>query len=182
VTLWRHVRAIGLLPGVVTVLVPALILWGGDDISVGWGWPGALAALPILAGAALIAGGLTLMVWTVRLFATIGHGTLAPWDPPTHLVVRGPYRHLRHPMITGVLCVLLGEAALLGSPPLLAWFAAALAINAVYLPLVEEPDLIQRFGSEYETYRAHVPRWLPRRRPWEPGAGNPSTNVRKTPV
>jgi protein-S-isoprenylcysteine O-methyltransferase Ste14 len=38
----------------------------------------------------------------------------------------------------------------------------------VYMPLVEEPGLKRRFGEDYETYAANVPRWLPRLRPWEP--------------
>jgi protein-S-isoprenylcysteine O-methyltransferase Ste14 len=165
---WRHVRAIGLLPGVVTVVVPALIVWGGDAVHVGWGLPAGLALLPPLVGVALIALGLSLMIRTVALFATVGEGTLAPWDPTSRLVVRGPYRHVRNPMISGVLCVLLGEAALLGSLPLLIWFAAVFAVNAIYMPLVEEPGLARRFGADYEAYRAHVRRWLPSPRPWDP--------------
>ena len=164
---WRHVRAVGLLPGVVTVVVPALIVWTGDAVRVGWGLPAGLALLPTLAGVALIALGLSLMIRTVALFATVGEGTLAPWDPTSRLVVRGPYRHVRNPMISGVLGVLLGEAALLGSLPLLIWFAAVFAANAVYMPLVEEPGLVRRFGADYETYRAHVRRWMPSPRPWD---------------
>jgi protein-S-isoprenylcysteine O-methyltransferase Ste14 len=80
--------------------------------------------------------------------------------------VRGPYRYVRNPMISGVLFVLLGEAALAGSLPLLLWFGLVFAINAVYLPLVEEPGLSRRFGDDYATYKANVPRWVPRIRPW----------------
>ena len=58
--------------------------------------------------------------------------------------------------------MLLGEAALFGSPALLAWAAVVFAINAVYFPLVEEPGLRQRFGAEYDEYAARTPRWLPR--------------------
>lgn len=111
------------------------------------------------------------MAWTVSLFARVGGGTLAPWDPTSRLVVLGPYRHVRNPMITGVLAILLGEASLFGSLPLLLWFAAVFAVNAVYLPLVEEPGLRTRFGADYEAYRANVPRWLPRLRPWDPETG-----------
>jgi protein-S-isoprenylcysteine O-methyltransferase Ste14 len=32
----------------------------------------------------------------------------------------------------------------------------------------EEPHLKRAFGAEYEEYRAAVPRWLPRLRPWAP--------------
>src|SRR5919109_752121 len=35
----RHVRAIGLLPGMVTLAVPAIIVWRTDAVSVGWGLP-----------------------------------------------------------------------------------------------------------------------------------------------
>ena len=154
----RHLLAIGLLPGMVAGVVPALLL-AGDELAA---WP------LIVLGGAMLALGLALIVQTVALFATVGKGTLAPWDPTARLVVRGPYRRVRNPMISGVLCVLLGEALLFGSPALLAWLAIVFGINAVYFPLVEEPGLRRRFGADYEAYRAAVPRWLPRLRPWRP--------------
>ncbi|HXV32690.1 MAG TPA: isoprenylcysteine carboxylmethyltransferase family protein [Gaiellaceae bacterium] len=157
-SVWRHVRAIGLLPFVVTVVVPGLLLWRS----------GAGLGRPVLAvaGIALVALGLALVVWTVALFARVGRGTLAPWDPTSRLVVAGPYRHVRNPMISGVLAIVLGEAALFGSWALLVWFAAVFAVNAAYFPLVEEPGLRKRFGADYDAYKANVPRWLPRLRPW----------------
>ena len=152
----RHLAAIVVLPGTVTVLMPALLL---DDAGLA-PWP-----LALLGGLSL-ALGLTLFTWTVALFAGVGRGTLAPWDPTSKLVVRGPYRHVRNPMISGVLFVLLGEAALFGSLPLLVWAGTVLAINATYFPLVEEPGLRERFGADYVEYADHVPRWFPRARPW----------------
>jgi protein-S-isoprenylcysteine O-methyltransferase Ste14 len=154
----------------VAIVVPAIIVLP-DGVDVGWGLPVALAALTVALGAALIATGLFLWLQTVRLLARVGRGTLAPWDPTQRLVVRGPYRHVRNPMISGVMFVLLGEAALLGSTGLLIWFAAFFAINAVYMPLVEEPGLERRFGDDYLRYKAHVPRWLPKPTPWEPADG-----------
>jgi protein-S-isoprenylcysteine O-methyltransferase Ste14 len=163
----RHLKAIGLLPGMVTVVIPAgIVAIAGAD--VGWGLGGAPAALPVAAGALLAAAGAALWYETVRLFAGEGEGTLAPWDPTRKLVVRGPYRHVRNPMITGVLLVLLGEAALLGSLGVLAWAAIFFAINAVWFRLVEEPGLVRRFGADYEEYSRNVPRWVPRRTPWRP--------------
>jgi protein-S-isoprenylcysteine O-methyltransferase Ste14 len=152
---WRHIRAIGALPFMVAVVVPALLVgrYGAHP-------PSLLRALP---GAALVAAGLGLFVATNRLFGR-SEGTLAPWDPPRKLVVRGPYRRVRHPMITGVLCALLGEALLLGAPAVLLWAGAVAAVNAVYLPLVEEPRLIDRFGEDYRRYQREVPRFLPRLR------------------
>jgi protein-S-isoprenylcysteine O-methyltransferase Ste14 len=170
---WRHARAIALLPGTVILVVPAAILIFGDGPRIGWGLEGVAAGLPVLLGLMLIAAGLALWIWTVRLFAQVGRGTLAPWDPTRRLVVEGPYRHVRNPMITAVLCVLLGEATLFSSPALLIWFAAFLAINWVGFLVYEEPGLERRFGEEYRDYRRHVPRWLPRRTPWMPAGGRP---------
>jgi protein-S-isoprenylcysteine O-methyltransferase Ste14 len=143
----------------VTLVVPGVIVALGEEVEVGW---------PAVPGAVLIAAGLALWAWTVTLFARIGKGTLAPWDPTQRLVVHGPYRHVRNPMISGVIAILLGEAALLGSWTLLAWALAFFALNATYIPLVEEPGLVRRFGDDYLRYRENVPRWLPRPRPWEP--------------
>jgi protein-S-isoprenylcysteine O-methyltransferase Ste14 len=156
-SLWRHAAAVLLLPGVVALGIPALLVASGDTAIT---WPG------VLAGAASIGIGLVLVVRTVALFASHGDGTLAPWDPTSRLVVRGPYRRVRNPMISGVLFVLLGEAAVFGSVPVLLWFGAVFALNAVYIPLVEEPGLRDRFGDDYERYRRHVPRWIPRLTPW----------------
>jgi protein-S-isoprenylcysteine O-methyltransferase Ste14 len=165
---WRHARAIALLPGTVTVVVPGAILITADAPDIGWGLDGLVSALPVLAGVALIAAGVALWIWTVRLFARIGKGTLAPWDPTRHLVVEGPYRRVRNPMIAAVLAVLLGEATLFGSPTLLIWFAAFLAIAWAGFLVYEEPSLERRFGEEYREYKRNVPRWLPRHRPWTP--------------
>jgi protein-S-isoprenylcysteine O-methyltransferase Ste14 len=112
--------------------------------------------------------GLGLLGWTAAMFRSRGGGTLAPWDPTQRLVVVGVYRHVRNPMISGVLCALLGEAALLGSLAILYWFGIFFLMNAIYMPLVEERGLEDRFGDEYVRYKQHVPRWIPRLTPWAP--------------
>jgi len=165
---WRHVRAVVLLPGNVTVVVPALIVMVSDGPSIGWGLNGILAALAVLVGLTLIAAGLALWVWTLRLFVRIGQGTLAQWDPTRRLVTQGPYSRVRNPMITAVLAILVGEAALLGSPGVLIWCSAFFAIYWIYCVFYEEPGLERRFGEEYRAYRRSVPRWIPRRTPSTP--------------
>jgi hypothetical protein len=39
---------------------------------------------------------------------------------------------------------------------------------AEWSPVIEEPMLVDRFGTDYREYRRHVPRLLPRWRPWHP--------------
>ena len=171
--LLRHLLAIGLLPFVVTVVVPASIIRTSTTLNAGWDLPSPLGLLPTLLGSVLVGLGVLLVYKTVSLFATVGDGTLAPWDPPRRLVVRGPYRYVRNPMISGVLSILLGEAILFGSVPLLVWFVIFFALNALTMPLIEEPLLESRFGSEYVTYKRNVPRWIPRPNPWTPGRAPP---------
>ena len=163
----RHLRAVVLLPFMVTVVIPGLIVLFTDTTHLGWGLPTSLWFLPFLLAGFLIALGFLLFGWTVSLFANAGQGTLAPWDPTQRLVVLGPYRHVRNPMISGVLSVLLGEAALLGSLPLFVWFVCFFTLNQLYIPLFEEPGLERRFGEAYRRYKQSVPRWVPRLKAWQ---------------
>src|SRR5204863_8426316 len=104
----RHLLAIAALPFTVAVLIPLWILRGTRFVP---SLPAdAMDMAAVAGGVVLVAIGLGLFVATLRLFVTVGRGTLAPWDPPKHLVVRGPYRYVRNPMISGVLFVLSGES------------------------------------------------------------------------
>jgi len=150
-----------ILPGTATLLVPAWILSGSASGASHW-----IRIALSVPGIAFVVAGLFLMTKTIALFSGVGEGTLAPWDPPRKLVVQGVYRYLRNPMITGVISVLLGEAALSASVAMLEWFLVFAVINFIYMPLLEEPLLVQRFGADYEEYRRNVPRWIPRRTPW----------------
>src|SRR5262245_33631532 len=167
---WKHLRAILLLPLMAAVVIPGVLLWltGPDTLGLWQSVPATRMALPVLGGA-LLCLGLVLLVATIRLFVTVGKGTLAPWNPSQRLVVRGVYRRVRNPMIAGVFFVLLGEAVLAASLPLLGWFMLFVLGNAVYIPLAEEPGLVKRFGDDYLAYRQNVPRWIPRVTAWAGG-------------
>jgi protein-S-isoprenylcysteine O-methyltransferase Ste14 len=59
-----------------------------------------------------------------------------------------------------------GQALLLARPVLLVYGAVAGLVMAAFARWYEEPELIDRFGAEYERYRRAVPGWWPRLRPW----------------
>jgi protein-S-isoprenylcysteine O-methyltransferase Ste14 len=162
----RHLLSIAVLPFVVTVVVPVWLA-GTNNIRVTPG-PTALQVFAQIGGVLLLAFGLFLFAASLRRFATEGEGTLAPWDPPRRLVIRGPYRYVRNPMISGVLFILFGEALVLLSRPHLVWALIFLGMNFLVIPLFEEPGLRRRFGDSYVNYCRHVPRLFPRLRPWEP--------------
>lgn len=168
----RHVLAILILPVTVLALVPGWILttFGAHDSR----WPAGsgLHSLFQVVGVTLFVAGLALFAWCVVLFARIGRGTLAPWDPTQRLVAVGPYRHVRNPMISGVATMLGGEALATGSLFIAGWLMTFLLINHSYFLIAEEPGLARRFGQSYDEYRAAVPRWIPRLTPWEGGSGD----------
>ncbi|MDR1947259.1 MAG: isoprenylcysteine carboxylmethyltransferase family protein [Desulfovibrio sp.] len=148
------------LPMNALIFIPAIILWLTQ-----YQWKANHPALLAL-GCLLLFLGLGLAAWTMRIFHHIGQGTAAPWDPPQRLVVVGPYRHVRNPMLTSVFIMLGAEALLLHSWTIFAFLIAFVLINALYFPLVEEKSLEKRFGEAYQNYRRNVPRWLPRLKPW----------------
>ena len=165
-SLWKQLRAIFFLPVLVMVIVPALILFFGE-MNFAWGLAAPWFWVVIAWGGLCIAAGLWLFVQTVPLLARVGQGTLAPWDPPRRLVVRGIYRYVRNPMISGVTCVLFGETLLLGSIGMLVWCLFFVLANVLYIPRAEERGLEERFGADYALYKKNVPRWIPRRTAWE---------------
>jgi len=148
-SIWKHLRAITVLPGMGIIVIPAIILYLTVPVKPGWSLLFPLCLASLLPGLCFIALGLLLMIKTISMFVSVGKGTLAPWDATSHLVVRGVYRRVRNPMISGVSCILLGEAALLMSLPLFFWFLVFALGNVIYMPLMEEPGLEERFGEEY---------------------------------
>lgn len=160
------IKAILVLPGTVLVYVPATMLWFVADSPSAMA-PAGLSQARFWIGLAVGALGLAVAVWTVRLFWSVGEGTPAPWAPPKNLVVLGPYRHVRNPMITSVLLVLGSESLLLGSWHLAGWMLVFFLGAALVFPWVEEPKLERRFGDEYRLYKANVPRWIPKWYPWD---------------
>jgi protein-S-isoprenylcysteine O-methyltransferase Ste14 len=160
----RHLLSIALLPGTVLVVVP---IWIARRYGVTIAKPADVLEIASIALAAvLLAIGLGLFSSSLHRFAVEGRGTLAPWDPPRRLVVRGPYRYVRNPMISGVIFLLGAEAAFLRSMPHWLWMLAFAAINVIYIPAFEEPFLIARFGADYQEYCRNVRRFIPRLLPW----------------
>jgi protein-S-isoprenylcysteine O-methyltransferase Ste14 len=120
-------------------------------------------------GAALVVVGAAALVHSFGEFALRGRGTPAPVAPTETLVVSGLYRHVRNPMYVAVFAVVLGQALLFGSLPLLAWAAVVGIAFHLFVLGYEEPTLRERYGPSYDAYRAHVRRWWPRLMPWSSG-------------
>jgi protein-S-isoprenylcysteine O-methyltransferase Ste14 len=80
--------------------------------------------------------------------------------------VTGLYHYVRNPIYIAVVAVIFGQALLFGDWRLL-WYGALLWLFFhVVVVMYEEPTLKQTFGTEYESFRTHVRRWIPRLTPW----------------
>jgi protein-S-isoprenylcysteine O-methyltransferase Ste14 len=127
-------------------------------------------ALPAAAnalGVLLFVLGAGLQVWTIILLTMQGIMGMPEVTRavPGRLVTAGPFGVLRHPTYLSHTLMLAGlflwtEAAALSAVAVI----DALVVNTMVIPL-EERELLERFGKEYEEYRRKVPsRFLPLRR------------------
>jgi protein-S-isoprenylcysteine O-methyltransferase Ste14 len=157
-SVFSHLIAL-LMPFTMAVIIP---LWIPHYYNSGL----APTHLASIIGIALAAVGIALFIATLRLFILVGKGTLAPWNPTKKLIITGPYRYCRNPMISGVLFVILGEAVYFRSAPLFIWAGIFFTVNTIYFIAKEEPDLGRKFGKDYKVYMNHVRRWLPRFMPY----------------
>lgn len=150
-----------ILPFMVSIVIPlVMLIFTYNRFS--WHLYFPLILFPTIFGFILIILGIYLLVITIKLFHNIGKGTLAPWDPPKKLVVEGPYKYIRNPMIGAVLSILLGEALTAGSLILFSWFIVFFIVNTIYFVYSEEPGLIKRFGDDYKKYKKNVPMFIPK--------------------
>jgi protein-S-isoprenylcysteine O-methyltransferase Ste14 len=144
-------------PGVVAGLVPWWL--------TGWVAGSTNVALVVVGWLLVVTGAAALLASFVR-FAVEGRGTPAPVAPTDALVVGGLYRYVRNPMYLAVVAVILGQALILARPVLLGYAALVLATTATFVRVYEEPTLAERYGAEYDAYRAAVRGWWPRLHPW----------------
>ena len=141
------------VPGLGAVWMPWRILTrnGATPKPVSW-----FALAVIIVGAVLY----FLCLW---FFAAIGRGTPGPWDAPQRFVAVGPYRWVRNPIYIAALLVVIGEAWLFLSLPLLKYAVAMAVCFHLFVIGYEEPTLHRKFGDTYLKYKHVVGRWVPRR-------------------
>ena len=149
----RTVLAFLALPGVVAFLAP-LFLARSAVAEGSFTWWALAFLLP----------GMGLLTWCVREFHVRGKGTLAPWDPPRHLVASGLYAISRNPMYVAVTLILLGWAIAFSSTALLVYALVVLAAFHLRVVYGEEPVLARKYREAWTPYSARVPRWLFRNR------------------
>jgi len=147
-------------PGTIAGLIPWFIThWRfGEDASVGVG----------VTGVVLILIGLVILIECFARFALKGRGTPAPIAAPKELVVSGLYAHVRNPMYVAVTLIIFGQSMLFASAALIAYGITVWFAFLLFVLYYEEPRLKHEFPEAYAAYAEHVPRWIPRLKPWRP--------------
>lgn len=112
-----------------------------------------------LFGVAPVLLGGTLVVCALRQFAA-RKTTSEPFGLSSALVVDGVFGLNRNPMYLGIMLMVSGGAALLGSAgPWLVAVLLAVLLDVVFIRS-EERRLEERFGDDYRRYRSRVRRWV----------------------
>jgi len=116
----------------------------------------------------LIGGtGVVFIVWSNLWLFFVGKGGPADWfgtqiSPRSqHLVISGPYRYTRNPMMFGALSFYLALAVFFNSAICLGLVAVLSVGASIYLKAVEEKRLLRDFGDAYQQYRRTVSMLLP---------------------
>jgi protein-S-isoprenylcysteine O-methyltransferase Ste14 len=120
---------------------------------------GFLTPVVIVGGVALFIGGTILIFLARREFARHGQHT-DPGVPTTNIVATGIFSFSRNPLYLGVVCILIGISLVFN----LLWELVLLIPSLVgchYILIApEEKYLIAKFGQEFRSYAATVPRWI----------------------
>jgi protein-S-isoprenylcysteine O-methyltransferase Ste14 len=77
------------------------------------------------------------------------------------LVRSGPYRLVRHPIYTSMLCVLWGIGFMAASPLLFVIATAVFLVGTEIRVRIEDRLLAARFGEQFEQYRRSTSAYLP---------------------
>ena len=111
-------------------------------------------------------------IWSLKSADLFGTESVlrrsGPTPPPAPMVVRGPYRWVRHPLYLTTLLMIWSYPDLTADRLLFnVLFTAWIIVGAV----LEERDLVADYGEVYRNYQRAVPMLVPYRRPIDPTTG-----------
>jgi protein-S-isoprenylcysteine O-methyltransferase Ste14 len=166
--IFRHILGFTVGLGMFAVVVPLGLYYLSQaiDQSLGLERFGPLIVRLIL-GLPFLLVGIFFVLWSNFFLVTRGEGGPADGfgvaiSPRSQkLVVTGPYRYTRNPMVFGALSSYLALCLLLGSFGGLAALAVFVPLAVRYLKLTEEKRLARDFGEEFEAYRRAVSMVIP---------------------
>jgi protein-S-isoprenylcysteine O-methyltransferase Ste14 len=125
-------------------------------------------SLPVIViGVFFVFAGIILHMWTARLLgikATVGYAELKPEadENDGSLVISGPFSVVRHPSYGAHSLILVGTFLITGIIAVGIMTLIDLLIAYFVTIELEERELLERFGDQYEKYRMKVPKFFPK--------------------
>jgi protein-S-isoprenylcysteine O-methyltransferase Ste14 len=114
----------------------------------------------LLVALAVTVGGLVLALWA-RVTLGRNWSGIVTFKQDHELVRHGPYGHVRHPIYSAILMMVLGSALAFGT--LGALIGLPLVLLGIWLKLRQEEALMtEHFPAEYSAYRSEVSALIPR--------------------
>jgi len=115
----------------------------------------------------LLVTGLIYGIWSVAIQNSIGKG--GPVEignieisPKTkYLVVSGPYKYTRNPMLFGAFLAYLGFAVFINSVTSVVLVCTIFVLMLIFVVKMEENRLLRDFGDQYREYREKVSMFIP---------------------
>ncbi len=99
-------------------------------------------------------------IWSRLTLGRNWSGALASVGENHELIVRGPYRYVRHPIYAGFLIAMLATALTIGT--LASYLAVVVGLVAFLLRIhIEEALMLSQFPDDYHVYRQQTPALLP---------------------
>ena len=126
-----------------------------------------IAGLRLTTAAVLCLSGLVFALWSIIVQNTVGKGgplEIAGMEvsPKTqNLVVTGPYRYTRNPMLFGACAYYYAVAVYCNSVIAFAAVLLFMTFMLIFVKLTEEPRLLKDFKNDYEEYRKRVSMFIP---------------------
>ena len=156
-------KILSMVPGSVVFLVisPLFLLYFSSSISnlIPIPWP---RMLEIIIGGASLAVAFTLMLWGFLALWIDGRGTPAPITPTKTLVTTGPYHYCRNPIELGTdLYFLFLGTVFDGLTTGILCMGMGMLLGYGYIKIIEEREMMLRFGSSYKEYLKVTPLFLP---------------------
>jgi protein-S-isoprenylcysteine O-methyltransferase Ste14 len=126
-----------------------------------------ISGLRLTLAVILLLFGLLFAFWSIVVQNMVGKG--GPLEvvnievsPKTqNLVVTGPYRYTRNPMLFGACVFYYAVAIYLNSVIAIAIVTLFMTFMLIFVKLTEERRLLKDFGSDYEEYRQRVSMFVP---------------------
>jgi protein-S-isoprenylcysteine O-methyltransferase Ste14 len=115
-----------------------------------------------VAGSIFLLIGIFFAVWSIADQITRGKGTPIPAIATQKLLVQGPFQYSRNPMGFGTSLAYLGLSFFMASLSMVVFSLAFTSVFILYIKLVEEKELVERFGESYREYMHNTPFFIPK--------------------